>query len=57
VTGDAVGGQVFGAVTTGTTDAVLANLSVDTDATSGDSDDLSDSDLFTGLLASGVIEI
>ncbi len=57
VTGDAVGGQVFGATVSGTTDAVLANTSEDADVTSGDADEVSDSELFTGLLANGTIEI
>jgi hypothetical protein len=56
-TGDAVGGQVFGGVVSGTTDAVLANTSEDTDADSGDADESSDVAQFTGLQASGVIQI
>ncbi len=56
-TGDAVGGQVFGAVSSGAADVVLANTSEDADATSGDSDQSSDSDVFTGLAAAGIIEI
>jgi hypothetical protein len=57
VTGDAVGGQVFGAVTGGVTDVVLANTSKDTDASTGDSDETNDSDLLTGLSASGIVEV
>jgi hypothetical protein len=56
-TGDAVGGQVFGAVASGNTDVVLANTSEDADATSGDSEQSSDADFLTGLAAAGVIEI
>jgi hypothetical protein len=56
-TGDAVGGQVFGGVVSGTTDAVLANTSDDTDADSGDADESNDVGQFTGLQASGVIQI
>jgi hypothetical protein len=56
-TGDAVGGQVFGGTVTGTVDAVLANTSDDTDADSGDADESNDIGQFTGLQASGVIQI
>lgn len=56
-TGDAVGGQVFGGSVTGMVDAVLANSSEDTDANSGDADESSDIGQFTGLQASGVIQI
>ena len=56
-TGDAVGGQVFGGRVSGTTDAVLANTSEDTDADSGDADESNDVGQFTGLQASGVIQI
>jgi hypothetical protein len=56
-TGDAVGGQVFGGTVSGTTDAVLANTSEDTDADSGDADESNDVGQFTGLQASGVIQI
>jgi hypothetical protein len=56
VTGDAVGGQIFGGVVSGTTDAVLANTSEDAEVTSGDADETADSDLFTGLAASGILE-
>jgi hypothetical protein len=38
VSGDAVAGQVFGVVTSGSADLVLANTTLDTDATSGDAD-------------------
>jgi hypothetical protein len=55
--GDAVGGQIFGGTVTGTVDAVLANTSEDTDADSGDADESSDIGQFTGLQASGVIQI
>lgn len=57
VSGDAIGGQVFGGVTTGATDVVLANTSEDADTTSGDADEDNDSTLFTGLAASGAIQL
>ena len=56
-TGDAVGGQVFGAVTTGASDVVLANTSTDSDTTSGDADESSDSSTAAGLFATGVIDV
>jgi hypothetical protein len=56
-TGDAVGGQVFGAVATGASDVVLANTSEDADTTSGDADQSSDAAFFTGLAASGIIQV
>jgi hypothetical protein len=56
-TGDAVGGQVFGAVASGSADVVLANTSEDADATSGDSEQSADADFFTGLAAVGFISI
>jgi hypothetical protein len=57
--GDAVGGQVAGVVTSagGSADLVLANTSVDSDAESGESEFSNDDDSFTGLTAVGVIEI
>ncbi len=54
--GDAVAGQVFGAVTTGATDAVLANSSLDSDTTSGDADETNEGISANGLV-SGVIEV
>lgn len=57
VTGDAVAGQVLGATTAGPTDIVLANTSDDADATSGDSTEDSESGVFSGLTATGVIDI
>ena len=57
--GDAVGGQVAGVVTStgGSADLVLANTSLDVEATTGDSE-FSNEDLsFTGLNASGLIGI
>jgi hypothetical protein len=57
VTGDGVAGQILGATTTGTADIVLANTSDDTSATTGDSDEESDSSIFTGLTATGIIEV
>jgi hypothetical protein len=57
VTGDAIGGQVFGGVTTGAADIVLANTSEDADTSSGDSDEDNNSTLFTGLAASGSVAI
>lgn len=56
-TGDAVGGQIFGATVTGQVDAVLANTSNDSNVESGDSDESSTSDLVSGLIAAGIIEI
>lgn len=57
VTGDAVAGQILGGTATGVVDIVAANTSEDTDASSGESDENSSSGIFTGLLATGVIEI
>jgi hypothetical protein len=54
--GDAVTGQIVGGTATGNSVITVANTSDDTDATSGDSDQESTSDLFTGLLATGVLE-
>jgi hypothetical protein len=51
VTGDAVGGQVVGLVTSGTADLVLASSSLDVDVTSGDSDVLNVVAAETGLIA------
>jgi hypothetical protein len=51
LSGDGVAGQIFGATVSGTTDAVLANTSTDNDVTSGDADENSNDDLFTGLFA------
>ena len=56
-TGDAVGGQVFGAVSSGASDVVLANTSEDSDATSGDADQNSTSTTFSGLAAAGIIRV
>lgn len=55
--GDAVGGQIVGGRSGGPSDIVAANTSEDTDASSGDADESSDIGQFTGLQASGVIEI
>jgi hypothetical protein len=57
--GDAVGGQVAGVVTSagGSADLVLANTSVDSDAESGESEFSNEDTSFTGLTAVGVIEI
>ena len=57
--GDAVGGQVAGVVTSagGSADLVLANTSVDAEAESGESEFNNDDTSFTGLTAVGVIEI
>jgi hypothetical protein len=57
--GDAVGGQVAGVVTSagGSADLVLANTSVDSDAESGESDFSNDDTSFTGLNAAGVINV
>jgi len=57
VTGDAVVGQIVGGSSGGPMDIVVANTSDDADATSGDSDENSSADGFTGLLATGIIEI
>jgi hypothetical protein len=57
VTGDAVAGQILGATSGGPTDIVLANTSEDTDATTGDSEEDSTAGTFTGLVATGIIEI
>jgi hypothetical protein len=57
LSGDGVAGQVFGATASGTTDAVLANTSTDTDVTSGDADEDSNDDLFTGLAAADQITL
>lgn len=52
-TGDAVGGQVIGVVTSagGTADLVAANTSEDVDAETGDAEANNDADAFVGLLA------
>jgi hypothetical protein len=57
--GDSVGGQVAGVVTSagGSADLVLANTSEDTDGTTGDSDFENFDTSFTGLNASGVITV
>jgi hypothetical protein len=55
-TGDGVAGQILGATTAGTASITLANTSDDTDADTGDSSQDSSSALFTGLVASDVIE-
>jgi hypothetical protein len=57
--GDAVAGEVAGVVTSagGSADLVLANTSVDSDARSGDGDFTNFEDSFTGLNASGLIDI
>lgn len=57
VTGDAVAGQILGATSTGPTDIVAANTSEDSETTSGDSDEDSISEIFTGMAAAGFIEI
>ena len=55
--GDAVGGQVAGVVTSagGSADLVLANTSVDSSAETGEAEFFNDDESFTGLNASGVI--
>jgi hypothetical protein len=55
--GDAVGGQVVGGTSTGPTDIVLANTSDDASSTSGDADESNDTSSFTGLAASGTIDL
>jgi hypothetical protein len=55
-TGDAVGGQVFGGRASGPTDVVLANTSGDANADTGDADESNNTDQFTGLAASGIIQ-
>jgi hypothetical protein len=57
--GDAVGGQVAGVVTSagGSADLVLANTSEDADAETGESDFVNDDVSFTGLNASGLITV
>jgi hypothetical protein len=57
--GDSVGGQVAGVVTSagGSADLVLANTSEDSDAETGDSDFENFDTSFTGLNASGVITV
>jgi hypothetical protein len=57
--GDAVGGQVAGVVTSagGSADLVLANTSEDAEGTTGDSDFENEDLSFTGLNASGLIGI
>jgi hypothetical protein len=57
--GDAVGGQVAGVVTSagGSADLVLANTSVDSDAESGESEFSNEDTSFTGLTAVGLIEV
>jgi hypothetical protein len=57
--GDAVGGQVAGVVTSagGSADLVLANTSVDSDATTGDAEFFNVDNSFTGLNASGLITV
>jgi hypothetical protein len=57
VTGDGVAGQVLGAVSAGTTSVTLANTSEDTDATSGDSTQEDDAAIFTGLNATGIVDV
>jgi len=57
VTGDGVAGQILGATSTGPADIVLANTSEDTDAETGDADEDSSSEIFSGLVAAGIIEI
>jgi hypothetical protein len=58
-TGDVVGGQVVGAVTSagGAADLVLANTSTDADAESGDSRSDADQALFVGLAVSPNISV
>jgi hypothetical protein len=56
-TGDAISGQIVVGSSTGSSVITVANTSEDADATSGDSDQGSDSELFTGLLATGIVEI
>ena len=57
--GDAVGGQVAGVVTSagGSADLVLANTSVDSEAETGEAEFFNDDESFTGLNASGLIFI
>ena len=57
--GDGVGGQVIGVVTSagGSADLVLANTSEDAEAESGEAEFFNDDESFTGLNASGVILI
>ena len=57
--GDAVGGQVAGVVTSagGSADLVLANTSEDAEGTTGDSDFENEDLSFTGLNAAGLIGI
>ena len=57
--GDAVGGQVAGVVTSagGSADLVLANTSIDSEAESGESEIFNDDHSFTGLTAAGSIEV
>jgi hypothetical protein len=56
-TGDAIGGQVFGGRSGGPADIVLANTSDDAGTESGDAGELNNTESFTGLAASGVIEL
>ncbi len=49
--GDGVGGQVIGAVTSGTTDIVAANTSDDVDIETGDANSTNDADVAVGLSA------
>jgi hypothetical protein len=56
-TGDGVSGQVIGATSTGSSVVTLANSSEDAEADSGDSFNGNLSELFTGLLSTGIVEI
>jgi hypothetical protein len=56
-TGDGVGGQVIGVVTSagGSADVVAANTSEDVEIETGDSDAFNDADAFVGLNATGTV--
>jgi hypothetical protein len=56
-TGDGVGGQVIGVVTSagGSADVVAANTSEDVEIDTGDSDAFNDADAFVGLNATGTV--
>src|SRR5581483_5047851 len=58
-TGDVVGGQVLGAVTSagGSADVTLANTSSNSDASSGDSRGNGNSDLGVGLISSPLFSV
>src|SRR5581483_9746809 len=53
-TGDAVGGQVIGAVTAGRSSIDARNSSVDSSVTSGDARSANDSNAFVGLQSNGI---